>query len=223
MKKKILVIITTDFVPFGGLTTVMMNYYRKINKDFFQIDFASTNSDIDKNLISELENNASRYYCLGNRKKRPISYAVRLNRLLRNNSYDIVHINSNSATAFIELYIASKSGIAKRIVHNHTSKCNHIWVHKLLFPFFKNAYTDAIACSKKAGEWIFLNDNYTILNNGIDTEKYRYNSNRRSEIRALYKIEEDCVLIGHLGKIYEPKNHVFLIDIFYQYHILNPN
>ena len=41
--KKILVIVTTAFTPTGGLTTVMMNYYRVLPHDTYQIDFCSSN------------------------------------------------------------------------------------------------------------------------------------------------------------------------------------
>lgn len=42
--KKVLVIITTAFSPVGGLATVMMNYYRVLDKSKIHIDFASTES-----------------------------------------------------------------------------------------------------------------------------------------------------------------------------------
>lgn len=38
--KKILIVITTEFVYYGGLTNVMMNYYKALNKDGLHIDFA---------------------------------------------------------------------------------------------------------------------------------------------------------------------------------------
>ena len=41
--KKILIVITTDFVSYGGLASVMMNYYNAMNKKDIQVDFASTN------------------------------------------------------------------------------------------------------------------------------------------------------------------------------------
>ena len=40
---RVLVIVTTAMVPFGGLTSVMINLYRKMDRERFQIDFASTN------------------------------------------------------------------------------------------------------------------------------------------------------------------------------------
>lgn len=36
--KKILIVITTEFVYYGGLTNVMMNYYKALNKDGLHID-----------------------------------------------------------------------------------------------------------------------------------------------------------------------------------------
>lgn len=219
--KRILVIITTAMVPYGGLASVMMNLYRNIDKERFHIDFASTNKELDGVLELELNKNASKYYSLGNRKRKLLQYVNRLSGVIREGNYDIVHINSNSATALIELLVSKKYGISKRIVHNHTSICNHKLLHRICYPFFRNVYTDAIACSKKAGDWIFPDGNYQIVNNGIDTEKYRYSSVNRVNVRKQYGVRETTVVLGHVGKIYKPKNHHFLIDIFAAYHEKN--
>lgn len=218
---KILVIITTEMVPYGGLASVMMNLYRNIDKERFHVDFASTNEELDEVLELELNKNGSKYYSLGSRKRKLLKYMNRLLRVIREGYYDVVHINSNSATALIELWISKKYGIKKRIVHNHTSICDHKFLHRICEPLFRRVYTDAIACSKKAGDWIFPDGNYQILNNGIDTEKYCYSSVYREEIRKQYSIRETTVVLGHVGKIYKPKNHLFLIDIFAAYHEKN--
>ena len=81
--KNILVIITTSFAPFGGLTTVMMNYYREINKTEFFIDFASKNEDVSGTLINELKLNGSQFYDLGDRRKNPAQYFGRLWRVFK--------------------------------------------------------------------------------------------------------------------------------------------
>lgn len=221
--KKILVIITTEFVPYGGLTSVMMNYYRFLDESEFHVDFASTNKDVDLNLQEELSSRHSKYYCIGNRKKNPIKYVGLLKRILRNEKYDIIHINSNSATAMLELYAAKKCGIQKRIVHNHTSICDHRVIHNLLYPFFKRSYTDAIACSEKAGNWIFGKRQFTIINNGIIASNYMYSEEDRNYIRKKYRISDSTVVIGHLGKIYKPKNHHFLISVYDAYKKLDPD
>ena len=223
MRKRILVLITTDFVPYGGLTTVMMNYYRAIDKTKYRIDFASTNKNVDVALLAELHRNQSEYYCLGDRKKWLLGYILKLRKLLRTKQYDIIHVNANSATAAIELMLAKQYHIPKRIVHNHTSKCDHKWAHTLLLPVFQYAYTDAIAVSDAAGRWLFPNGKFTVLNNGVDTEKYRFDPQGRQTIRSKYSIQEGTVVLGHLGKIYKPKNHRFLIDVFESYHTRERN
>lgn len=221
--QKILVIITTQFVLHGGLTNVMLNYYQWINNDKFRIDFASTNKLSDENLLIKLKKKNSQYYCLGNRKKKTIMYLIKLYRLLKNNNYDIVHINSNSATATLELLVAKIAGVKTRIVHNHTEVCDHQILHKLFSPFFKKLYTVAVACSNKSGEWIFGENGYKVLKNSIDTQRYRYDKDLRINIRQKYNIDENCMVLGHIGKIYKPKNHSFIIDIFNDYHKINKN
>lgn len=210
--KKVLIIINTGFVSYGGLTTVMMNYYRAIDKTNLQIDFASTNV-VEENLYKELLDNGSKYFCLGDRKK-ILKYQINLFKVLKAGNYEVVHINGNSATMVVELLPSKICRVKKRIVHNHTARCNHQRLHRILYPIFKRLYTDAIACSKKAGEWIYRDGNFIVFNNGIDTEKYRFCLKQRKKIRDQYGIEDGCTLIGHVGKIYEPKNHPFLINIF---------
>ena len=65
--KNILVVITTAFVPTGGLTTVMMNYYRMMNKEEVKIDFASTNNP-PQVLLDEIHASGSEYCQLPDRQ-----------------------------------------------------------------------------------------------------------------------------------------------------------
>lgn len=209
--KRVLNIITTSYVPYGGLTTVAMNYYRNIDHSAFQIDFASTN-ECPQILEEELRANNSRYYKLPNRTTSPLSYMKKLRNICR--EYDAVHIHGNSATTVLELIPARLAGVEKRIVHIHNTKCDHSFAHRLLYPLMKLNMTDAIACSGAAGEWIFKDGNFIVLNNAIDLSKYSYNETSRRMIRKKYNIDMDSLVVGHVGKIVEQKNHLFLIDVF---------
>lgn len=221
--KNILVIITTSFAPFGGLTTVMMNYYREINKTEFFIDFASKNEDVSGTLINELKLNGSQFYDLGDRRKNPAQYFGRLWRVFKIKKYDVVHINANSATASAELAIAKMHGVPKRIIHIHNSTGNYIRLHYLIRPIFCSLYTDAIACSGKSGKWAFENRKFIVLNNAIDTKKFAFNVDNRQKLRQKLRISDDCFVVGHSGKINQQKNHNFLIDIFDKYHKKDKN
>lgn len=216
--KKVLVLISTEFVSYGGLTTVMMNYYRAMDKNNLIIDFASTNIARFE-LVNELKTNGGNYYCLGNRKN-ILQYTNNLKELLKSNKYDIVHVNANSTTSIMELSIAKRFNVKSRIVHIHNSVCNSRILHNLLHKSFTRSYTTAIACSNAAGEWIFGKNNFIILNNAVDTKKYSYDSAAREEIRKKHNIGNTFVL-GHVGKINEQKNHDFLIEIFSEFVKLN--
>lgn len=217
--KKILIVITTAFVPTGGLTTVMLNYYRNMDKSSLKIDFCSTNK-AEKSLIEELHSNGSEYYQLPPRKH-IISYFNSLVNLCRN--YYVVHVNANSATASLELLCAYCSGVKVRLVHNHNSRTNHKIINSLLLPFYKHLYTQAIACSNEAGEWLYGKGNFIILNNAIDLNKYTFRSDVRKRMRNSFGFKDDEIIIGNVGKLVEAKNHLFQIEVFNYYHKQKPN
>jgi Glycosyltransferase len=209
--KKILVVITTKMTPYDGMTTVAMNYYRYMDHGMFHMDFASTN-DIDRGTSEELKGNGSRYIKLP-RRGSPL-YMLTLYKLLKR--YDIVHIHGNSATTTIELIPSVFARVKKRIIHIHNTTCSHKTIHRLLKPIFDKCYTDAIACSKLAGSWIFTNADYIILNNAIDLGRYHYDPEKREKIRRRYMLEDDSFVVGHVGRFAQQKNHMFLMDIFHE-------
>ena len=207
--------ITTGFTKYGGLASVVMNCLRQMDISEFKICIVSGNVP-ENDLLDECKERGIEYIRISGRNRNPIKYMYRLMNI--SHSYDVIHIHSNSATAAIELIAAKLAGIKIRIVHNHTAKCEHQIASFFLKPVFSKLYTHGIACSQKAGDWIFNNKNYQILNNSIDTEIYRFNCESRKRIRQQYEIDNNCICIGHVGKIYQPKNHKFLIDIFKDYH-----
>lgn len=213
--KKILIVITTAFVPYGGLTTVMMNYYRAMDKQGLKIDFASTNHPCDE-LINELNANNSEYYWLGSRKKSTISYLYRLRKLLKKNHYDVIHVNGNSATMAFELYIAKKLKVPIRISHGHNTKTQYSILHRLLYKCFSASYTLGIACSSEVGKWLYKGADYVTLNNAIDIRKYSFNSDIRNRVRQKLNIGKKFV-VGNVGKLNEQKNHKFLIEVFFEF------
>lgn len=217
--KKVLIVISSAFIPIGGLAGVVMNYYRNINKGSLQIDIASTN-EAPTELTDELINYKSHYFCLGKRTH-VLSYFYRLNKLCK--GYDVIHVNGNSATTVIELLAAKLAGVKKRINHNHTSIPDHKTTSDILYPLFKRFVTDRVACSDLAGDWLYGKGNFLILRNAVDVEKYRFDADKRALFRKEFGISDDCTVIGHLGKIYKPKNHPYLVKIFNEYHKLNPN
>lgn len=220
MKKIKILIVNTVRFRLNGITSVILNYYRNMDKSDMQIDFVVIN-EISSEYRQELESNGAKIFYLP-RKKNPLKYQVELFKIIKQNKYDIIHIHGNSSMMLLETLPAKLGGIPVRIVHSHNTTCTHMLLHKILNPLFKCTYTHAFACGEEAGKWLFGNSNFTIIKNGIDLKKYSYNE----EIRNIYR-KKICatnrIVIGHVGNFIEQKNHSFLIDVFNDLVSKNPN
>ncbi|NMA31587.1 MAG: glycosyltransferase family 1 protein [Candidatus Methanofastidiosa archaeon] len=144
---------------------------------------------------------------------------------LNKNKYDVVHIHSGSISV-LAYYArtASKNGINKVIVHSHSSGVKENLKHFLMKIYasgmFKMYATDFCACSMEAAKWKFpksVLSKVKILNNGVDLEKYKFDSIIRQQMRNSYGIKDDELVLGHVGRFTHEKNQIFLIDIFKEY------
>jgi len=218
--KKILVVITTGLYQYGGLSIVALNYLSEMNRENLQIDFASDN-EISEEIKETLKRFNCKYYRLPSRKKKTICYIVKLKIICESDKYDVIHIHGNSSTMLIELVAAYFGKIKKRIVHCHTTHSNYPILNYILRPLFKILYTDAIATSQKAGEWLFTN-NFIVLNNAVNLDKYKFSSTNRKMLRKELGVSDKFV-IGTVGKLNAGKNYRFMLDIFSTFYNLNPN
>lgn len=209
---KILVVMTTEF-GLDGITNVILNYYRAIDKSNLQIDFVLPNR-IDEGINAEFERNGSRVFQLCNRMKSPFSYIRKLSRIMKENQYDIVHAHGNSCTLAIEMFSAKISGVKVRISHSHNSTCRFKFVNFILRYPFNMLYTKAFACGIKAGEWLYQNKSFEIITNGININKYNFNIESRELYRRKYNLNNNNLVVGFVGNFNYQKNHDYLISIF---------
>lgn len=209
---KVLVINTVGF-NINGMSSVIMNYYR-YTKDSVSYDFVVNNS-IDESYQKELEQNGEKIFILKNRNKKPISYILKLSKIIRAGNYDIVHIHGNSALMLIELLACDRSAVDPiKVVHGHNSDCTHRKMHQLLYRHFIKSYDHGIACSKAAGEFLYGEHEHIVLNNGIQEEQYRFDPMLRASEREKKHIPPDTKVLLHVGRFNDQKNHPFLIEIF---------
>lgn len=207
---KVLIVSTVRF-RLNGVTSVILNYYRNMDKADMQIDFVVHN-EISDEYRQELEGNGSRVFRLP-RKKNPLVYMWKLYRLLKKGKYDIIHIHGNSAMMTIDVLPAVLAGTPVRIVHSHSTSCSHMKAHKLLLPLFSKCYTHGFACGEAAGRWLFGSKPFQIIKNGIELKRYSYDPALRQTFREKLGAE-DRTVIGHIGNFTSEKNHAFLIEAF---------
>lgn len=141
--------------------------------------------------------------------------------VLKEEKYDIIHSNLNTLSVF-PLRIAKKNGYKIRIAHSHSASNKKEFkrhIAKLILRMFSKKYANVyFACSEVAGRFQFGNKAYdkglvTIINNGIDLEKYKFDPQARKEIRNKLGIKDDEYLVGNIGRLVETKNQQFILKI----------
>lgn len=200
---------------YGGVEMVVMNYYRHIDRTKVQFDFfALEGSTIPQR--EEIEKLGGRVYIVP-KYTHLISYEKAIQKLFRENKYQIVHCHMNTLGVFA-MYGAKQAGVPIRILHNHSTagkgETKKNIVKYLLRPFATLFPTHLCACSQYAGEWIYGRDRkFKVINNAIDIRKFSYNAEQRETLRKELGISDKFV-IGHIGRFCYAKNHNLLIDIF---------
>jgi len=209
----------------GGVESVIMNYYRNIDRTKIQFDFICDN-DSTNIPYDEIESLGGNVILIPPYQK-VFKYQKILKKILKENNYKIVHSHINTLSIF-SLFAAWRAKIPVRIAHSHSTtnkleKKKNI-LKQVLRPFSKLFATHYFACTKHAGKWMFSNKKEIyILNNAIELDKYKYNIDIRNKIRKELNIDEDTLVIGHIGRFVEQKNHKYLIDIFNEIHSKNNN
>lgn len=214
----------------SGSTTVVMNYYRKINRENIQFDFLYF-EDSKTDYIDEVSTLGGRVFKID----RPDFSKESICQLqtffkMHQGDWEILHCHPVYAAVVIGS-IAKKNGIKHVIQHSHSSKFGNTkksgirnFIISRLNPL---VVTDYFACSLEAAKllgWRFVwKDKVKILHNAIDCERFKFNINVRNDIRKEYQIAEDTVVIGHSGRFSVEKNHQYLLDVFLHYHKFNPN
>lgn len=213
----------------GGAETMVMNLYRDIDRTKVQFDFIIHTRDKCA-YDDEIESLGGKIYRVPRYNgKNHFQYKKAWNIFFQEHpEYKIIHGHVRS-TASIYLKIAKKYGLTT-IAHSHStsSGIGFSGIAKNILQYQIRYIADYLfACSESAGIWLFgkkacQKDNFYILNNAIDTQKFIYNQKKRMEKRKEFQLEDKFV-IGHVGRFYGPKNHKFLIDVFKAVHERNNN
>lgn len=204
----------------GGAETMVMNFYKVMDRNEIQFDFI-THDQEKMDYKEEIEKMGGKVYVFPKFKGYNIvTYRNTWKSFLKNHpEYRILHSHLRSY-ASIYFPIAKKYGL-KTIIHSHSTSNGNgfksIVKYLLQKPLAKQA-DYLFACSKEAGEWLYgsdriNDDNYYLVKNSIDVNKYRYNKKIRDNYRKELNLDNKLVL-GHVGRLSKPKNHIFLLKVF---------
>lgn len=206
---------------YGGVSSAIMNYYRNIDRTKVQFDFTTTQAG--GRFEEEIKQLGGKVFLLPNKSKHPFKYVKQLKKIIKQNNYDIVHSNTNSASAYLDLYPAKRAKCKIRIAHSHNSNCLIKWQHKIFKPLLPSVVTTRFACSAVAAEWMFgKNKDYRLINNGIDFDKHAFDHEKRAAVREQMQWGDD-IIIGNVASFQERKNQRFLIELMPQLLQVLPN
>ena len=208
---KVLLINTVPLAS-NGISTFIINSAIGLSKRNIDVTIAASNLVNDK-LKQKLHNNNIKLVEFSNRNKQPFNYFNCLKKYLKENSFDVVHVNGNSTTMAIELLAAKLAKIRLRIAHSHNTTTEHPVVNRILYPIFEYSVNGRLACNNAAGEWLYKKKDFLVIRNGIDLDKYEYSDKDRQIIREKYNIHEDEKILGHVGVFNYQKNQSFLIKV----------
>lgn len=200
----------------GGLETMLMNYYRQIDRTQVQFDFL-VHRENEGEYSEEIKKLGGNIYHLPHLNPFSRYYKKALGMFFDSHpEYQIIHVHQDCLSSVI-LKVAKEHGVKTRIAHSHSSSQdkNIKYPIKLFYKRFIPRYaTNLFACSEEAGKWMFNGADFSVLNNAIDAERYIFNPQKRSEVRDSLGIASDELLVGHVGRFSPVKNHDFLMDVF---------
>lgn len=227
--KPIRILLLFTVMDRGGAETMVMNYYRHIDRQQIQFDFM-VHRERRGAYDDEIESMGGRIY------RMPPIYPqnfMRYKRMLKeffdeHDEYQIIHSHMSELGyfAFVE---AKKHGVPVRICHAHNAPDfkheNLIQYIKLIPRYYfirriRHLATDLFVCSHIAGLWLYgkkRQNEFVFMRNAIETEKFLYNVDEANAIRQELGISNQR-LICHVGRYNKQKNHSFLIDIFKEIH-----
>lgn len=205
----------------GGAETFLMKIYRNIDKGKYQFDFIV--SVKEKGFYNdEIENLGGKIYYVPPKSESFVKSFGEIKKIVKEHKYKyVIRVNEHSLSV-IDL-IAAKLGGAKVLIMRSSNagtaggKANKL-LHKIFKVLPKTVPNIKIAPSSEAACYTFGKKQLDkgkvkILHNAIPYKDFIFNQEIRNKTRKALKIE-DKLVIGHIGRFNEQKNHKFLIEIF---------
>ena len=210
--ERILQVVT--YMGRGGIETMLMNYYRRMDREKIQFDFL-VHRDFRADFDDEIEALGGHIYRIPAMNPASGSYRKALADFFREHPYRVVHCHLNYMSGVV-LAAAKQAGVPVRIAHAHTASMAPGWkqaVRRLCKYLIPLTATHRFACSTEAGRAIFGKADFAILANAIDAAAFAPDEKLRSEVRSELALG-DAFTVIHVGRMIYAKNHEFLLDAF---------
>ncbi|RWZ59094.1 glycosyltransferase family 1 protein [Halobacillus fulvus] len=223
--RKIKVVHFVSIMNYGGIESLIMDFFRNLNRDQFQFDFIVNTNEVG-DFDEEIKKLGGTIHKIQGNKNNPLKNLKSIYKILNKEKYDVAHFHISIATSFLNVLYCKLFSKTKIVVHSHSTDSaktrKKLILHHLFKPVIYKLSNYRLACSSQAGEWMFNSKSYTVFKNAIETEKFLFDKKTKNYIKNKYDFH-DKLVIGHVGNFTYPKNHDFLIDIFREIQNINKN
>ena len=204
----------------AGIETMLMNYYREMDRSQIQFDFLA-NKPVPGEYDEEIRGMGGRVFISpGLNPLHFPRYRRFMADLLRDNpDIRIVHAH-NEAMGYYALQSAKDAGLPVRIAHAHNTQIIRDYKYPLKLvckQLLPGAATDYWSCGRDAGIYYYGQKRWKasgfILRNAINVPGFGFQPDVRQRLRQEHSLQ-NCFVIGHVGRFNLQKNHTRLLDIF---------
>lgn len=200
----------------AGLETMLMNYYRHIDREKIQFDFLTHRSQSGA-YDEKIRKMGGKVYHAPRLYPNQYSQYFRFMKKFfeEHPEYKIIHSHID-AMSYFPLRAAKENHIPIRIAHSHSSKLDRDLKLPIKYMALKNIEKVAnvnCACGSVAGKFMFPNNDFHVVNNAIELNSFTFDEKIRNIKRRELKVENQFV-IGHVGRYCYIKNQMFLLDVF---------
>ena len=204
----------------AGIETMLMNYYREVDRSRVQFDFLA-NKPAPGEYDGEIRRMGGRVFVSPGlnplhfpKYKRFVADLVHTDPEIK-----IVHAH-NEAMGYYALKSAKDAGVRVRIAHAHNTQIIRDYKYPLKLvckQLLPGAATDYWSCGRDAGVYYYGEKRWResgfILRNAINVPRFAFRQEERDRLRRLHGLD-GCFVIGHVGRFNVQKNHSRLLDIF---------
>lgn len=221
---------SVSYMSRGGIETMLMNYYRKIDRNKVQFDFLCNSykeGAYDKEII---EMGGRIFRTPGFSPLKRGAYKKYMRQLFKEHpEYKIVEAH-NGPLGRYAMKAAKDSGIPVRIYHAHGADIpfDIKWPIKYYcMKMLKYSMNEHFICSEKAGRFymgdkVIDSGNFHFIPNAIQVRDFVYNESVRNSLRKEYNLDDKFV-VGHIGRLSLQKNHIFILKVFAHLLKINPS
>lgn len=205
----------------GGVESVILNYYRCIDKTRFHFDFLC-NFHEKAAYEDELIAAGGKVFHITARSDNYFRYQKEMKDFFQSvkGQYQAIWVNVCSLANIDYLIMAKKYGIPRRIIHSHNSQNMDSGLRGLLHARNRKKVsvyaTDFWTCSTSAAEWFYeekIFPEVVTIRNAISAERMAFDGQKRKEYRKKSGWDENFV-IGNIGRLHFQKNQRFILEVF---------